>query len=57
MADEIKEGTTVQLKSGGPIMTVVGFKNALAICTWFDASGKRGDAAYPPSALKLVPGL
>ena len=55
MADQIRDGSVVQLKSGGPIMTVIKVKDdGSAICTWFDGSGKRGDAAYPIAALKTV---
>lgn len=41
--DEIKDGDTVKLKSGGPLMTVVGPSTVkgMLLCTWFDADQKR----------------
>jgi uncharacterized protein YodC (DUF2158 family) len=58
MPDEIKEGSTVQLNSGGPRMTVTTIKDGgkMAICTWFDSSGKRDSSAFPVSALTSAEG-
>ena len=36
----------VILKSGGPIMSVVGIRHGLVVCEWSD-----GRAAFPPSSL------
>jgi len=41
MSDQFKPGDTVQLKSGGPIMTVTKIEpsiggNGRALCEWFD---------------------
>ena len=36
MADTIKVGDVVQLKSGSPSMTVTGTDNHTAWCTWYD---------------------
>jgi uncharacterized protein YodC (DUF2158 family) len=35
MPDEIKVGDTVQLKSGGPSMTIEGIRDEAASCVWF----------------------
>jgi len=38
---QIQVGDVVQLKSGGPRMTVTGFKpTGVAICVWFDSAEK-----------------
>jgi uncharacterized protein YodC (DUF2158 family) len=57
MADVFKPGDVVQLKSGGPIMTVleVGADSytgkPMVWCTWFDDKKKRENDAFPPQAL------
>jgi uncharacterized protein YodC (DUF2158 family) len=44
MAIQLKAGTVVQLKSGGPKMTVVGEENIMGVstgrvfCEWFEGS-------------------
>ena len=57
MADEIKAGDTVQLKSGGPVMTAdwVGDNYGVisAGCTWFTGTPKEG-TLFPVTSLKLV---
>lgn len=56
----IKEGDSVQLKAGGPIMIVesideIGYPgNVRAQCTWFDAKHKRQSDFFAPHALKGV---
>jgi uncharacterized protein YodC (DUF2158 family) len=56
MADEIKVGDTVELKSGGPIMTVTGVGNhhlthaVMVSCVWFDGK-KQLSGSFPPTAL------
>lgn len=54
MADEIKEGDIVQLKSGGPHMTVqeVDDKSNEAFCRWFDSTNTLKDAEFPTHMLK-----
>ena len=48
---ELKAGDVVQLKSGGPKMTITGFKpTGSAICVWFDGS-KKEVGMFAPSAL------
>jgi uncharacterized protein YodC (DUF2158 family) len=58
MADEIKAGDIVQLKSGGPKMTVsVITRNnqgtSLAKCAWFDGA-KHNFATFPVTSLKIL---
>jgi len=36
----MKLGDTVQLKSGGPVMTIREITNQFANCDWFDQDGK-----------------
>ena len=53
-----KVGDTVQLKSGGPLMTVVGEgrdgnDNPRVRCTWFDKSQNEKNGAYPEDALEV----
>ena len=54
-AENFKLGDVVQLKSGGPSMTVtyVGSENTL-YCKWFEGS-KVHEGEFPSSALKRVP--
>lgn len=52
-----KVGDVVQMKSGGPIMTVVGFGadangNQRVNCTWFDKNHSEKNGAYPQEALE-----
>ena len=57
MADTFNVGDVVQLKSGGPLMTVNGtgddsmtgeFK---VYCTWFDQKGKQTQSTFVPDVL------
>jgi uncharacterized protein YodC (DUF2158 family) len=61
MADEIKPGSIVQLKSGGPMMTVrwAGdeYGTESASCDWFiqdKAPWKKETATFPVTSLKLL---
>ena len=53
----LKKGDVVQLKSGGPKMTVTGVGNSFMTdeatiwCTWFDGT-KKLDGDFPPEALE-----
>jgi uncharacterized protein YodC (DUF2158 family) len=52
-----KVGDVVQLKSGGPLMTVVGFGadangNQRVNCTWFDEKNIERNGAFPAEALQ-----
>jgi len=58
---QIKAGSIVQLKSGGPSMTVTWVSEELgtmtAYCEWFvqdKAPWKKDAAAYPLTSLKLL---
>lgn len=53
--EKIKVGEVVQLKSGGPEMTVVGFTTFDTIlCAWF-ADGKPFEKDFPENALEKIP--
>ena len=52
-----KIGDVVELKSGGPRMTVTGHGqdgngNVRANCTWFDKDHNEKNGAFPPEALE-----
>lgn len=57
MADEIKAGDVVQLKSGGPAMTVAKAElwNGVmrAHCEWF-VDGKNQTGYFPATSLELA---
>lgn len=59
MDNEFKAGDVVELKSGGPEMTVsqTGKQQMtgkfLVWCDWFDGSKKMSDS-FPPESLKLA---
>ncbi len=58
MPDEIKVGDTVQLKSGGPLMTVDSVSDhhgtLSAICTWLK-DGKKMNNRFSITSLKRAP--
>jgi uncharacterized protein YodC (DUF2158 family) len=64
MTEEIKPGSVVQLKSGGPEMTVAWIEKAgqqytddVAHCTWFiedNAPWKLDERTIPLTSLKLL---
>lgn len=54
-SEQIREGDLVQLKSGGPVMTVVRVNGPGTLsCKWFKGSKVNTDY-FPPSALRKVP--
>ncbi len=56
MADSVKVGTTVQLNSGGPIMTVTYLSrddSNKCDCKWFEA-GKLEQGTFPIDALTVT---
>lgn len=51
---EIEVGSVVQLKSGGPSMTVADISNLASVrCSWFDGGHTVQGAYFPINALKL----
>jgi uncharacterized protein YodC (DUF2158 family) len=44
-------GDVVQLKSGGPKMTVTGSYSLYVRCNYFDNDGRLFDSSFPPDAL------
>ena len=57
MADsnQFKLGDTVQLKSGGPIMTITEIReNKFIRCKWFDAGGDFKADSFPSASLDLI---
>jgi uncharacterized protein YodC (DUF2158 family) len=51
---KFKTGDLVQLKSGGPIMTVVDTGYADLVCSWF-AGKKHEKGSFPAAALNPAP--
>ena len=61
MNEDIKAGNVVQLKSGGPAMTVrwIGdeYDEAVVVCDWFiqdKAPWKKETGSFPPTSLKVL---
>lgn len=58
MADELKRGDVVQLRSGGPNMTILSigdlYGSKVAYCSWFDGATEK-TGKFPPGALKIMP--
>jgi uncharacterized protein YodC (DUF2158 family) len=58
MSETFKAGDVVQLKSGGPLMTVNFVESdgdvQVAACSWF-LKDKKESSRFPVSTLKLVP--
>ncbi|CAO3453251.1 hypothetical protein [Azospirillum argentinense] len=60
MAEEFKPGDVVQLKSGGPKMTVQSAGESamtgipFAYCSWFDKAGNRKTEEFAPASLVKV---
>lgn len=42
MADSFNVGDVVQLKSGGPLMTVTEVEDTTVWCVWFDKTEQKG---------------
>ncbi|MFP6772518.1 MAG: DUF2158 domain-containing protein [Alphaproteobacteria bacterium] len=58
MADTFSVGDTVQLKSGGPIMTVTSvgdeYGEIKVNCTWFDKKDEQKYSSLSPETLAIV---
>jgi uncharacterized protein YodC (DUF2158 family) len=56
----MKLGSIVKLKSGGPNMTIVGYRDASAwhdetfTCIWFDDKNEEHSLKLPREAIELV---
>ena len=50
----IDKGVTVQLKSGGPVMTVQVCSQNLAYCVWFDEASARKEGSFEVGTLVIV---
>jgi uncharacterized protein YodC (DUF2158 family) len=48
MSDAIKEGDTVRLKSGGPLMTAASVAPEGVNCEWFDEKIKHNSSSLKP---------
>lgn len=51
---DIKPGDVVQLKSGGPLMTVVEISNGEAFCIWFSSAEELQRERFPITSLKKL---
>jgi uncharacterized protein YodC (DUF2158 family) len=49
---DIKVGDLVQLKSGGPVMTVAFIDSNGAKCVWFDDHNQEKEKVFPLETLK-----
>ena len=55
MAESVKVGDTVQLRSGGPSMTVNGhLRTGMLSCSWFGVHSELCNGTFAPAALKVV---
>lgn len=54
---ELKVGDIVQLKSGGPKMTIENIRDGEICCTWFDAQGARQFSHFDPRVLRVSPSM
>jgi uncharacterized protein YodC (DUF2158 family) len=52
---QLKEGDVVQLKSGGPKMTILGGAGGQWVCQWFTNSGLQ-DGTFAAASLRAVEG-
>jgi uncharacterized protein YodC (DUF2158 family) len=53
MAEDFRAGDVVQLKSGGPPMTVDGYDDAgMVVCSWFGNKTKRRQSRFAEATLQ-----
>jgi uncharacterized protein YodC (DUF2158 family) len=57
MADKIEAGSTVRLKSGGPLMTVDSINGDEAWCEWFDDKKQPQARSFKLHVLALDDGM
>jgi uncharacterized protein YodC (DUF2158 family) len=48
----LKPGDVVQLRSGGPAMTLVSTDASIGVCLWFDAQERRDSQPFPMHVLR-----
>lgn len=56
MADELKPGDRVRLRSGGPLMTVHSINGDNIDCQWFTPQGELHSATFPLYMLMITEG-
>lgn len=49
-----QDGDVVQLKSGGPQMTVEGYEDGLVVCVWFEEKNRKSSAFKEATIQKWV---
>jgi len=58
MPNDFKKGEVVQLKSGGPKMSVYftkdNYGSPMVHCRWFDSDNKEHSSDFPPETLRRV---
>ncbi len=54
MADGLKPGDLVRLKSGGPKMTVMKIESGRVLCEWFGPNEKHEVKSFEPVVLEKV---
>ena len=54
MTTPLEEGDLVQLKSGGPVMSLQMLTPERAMCMWFDEEGKLHERSFPLNVLHKV---
>ena len=56
MADTLKVGDRVRLRSGGPLMTVRSINGENIDCQWFTLPGELQSATFPLYMLTIIEG-
>ena len=49
----MKKGDIVQLKSGGPLMTITDIEDGYAYCKWFDKNNEVKNESFPTESLEV----
>lgn len=50
-----QDGDVVQLKSGGPRMTVEGYEDGLVVCVWFEEKNRKSSTFKEATLVKWAP--